>query len=100
MAVIYKYEIEPPLKPSTVSTVSLPKGAKIRHFGTQENIGDEERMYVWAEVDPNAAEELVAFQVLATGIQTPDENLWEWAATVQFTSYPLVFHIYREVVRN
>jgi hypothetical protein len=58
----------------------IPEGFKIIHIGFQNDL-----LCLWAEVDPDAASEVVSFGVLGTGHQIPDDykHLFTWFSLYQ-----------------
>lgn len=104
MQAIYKYEIPAPsIKANNVAQVMLPAQATILHFGTQvvpfyqPGQADEERIYVWAMVDPESPPTPWHIMVVPTGGEVPDSDQWSWIATIQFTCHPLVFHLFQSL---
>lgn len=79
---IYKYELE--LLPN--QAILMPIGAKILHVGHQGS-----RIYLWAEVNPEAMPESRYFSVAATG-----EDLYQMPMTHLGTTItePYVWHVY------
>ena len=94
---VFKYEIPGPKSSDGITSVQLPEGSNVLYYGTQSpnpaNPGDE-RIYLWAEVDPDGPLTRRALCVVPTGGRLPDMNHWKWVATVQFRHVNLVFHIY------
>ena len=84
MRSIWKFELGPRGK-----ILDMPMAAKILKVGQQQS-----RIFVWAEVDKDAPEEIYQFFVFPTGVELP-EDLGElrYQDTV-FLDNGLVFHVY------
>ena len=83
MLTIYKY----PILPST--TISMPRGAVIRHVGEQSGT-----VYVWAEVWDDRPDVTRRFCVVGTGAEAPVcVAPAKFIGTVQMKS-GLVWHVY------
>ncbi len=83
--VIYKY----PLALTPAQSIYLPEGAKILHFGNQNEIPT-----LWVEVDPDAAVELRYFRMVGTGHKSPTDIMSVYIGTASFNSGYLVWHLY------
>ena len=84
---IYKYELA---VDAFTQTIIMPKGAKILHFGNQNNA-----LMIWAEVDPSWVEETRFFRVLATGANNyPEDQKLSYVGTALFYDGAFVWHLY------
>lgn len=83
---IYKYELRP-----GDTRIDLPAGAKVLTTASQQD-----KVFIWAEVDPSAQIEPRMFQVFATGqiIRQGMGISREYIGTVHMERIGLVFHIY------
>ena len=90
---IHKYEIPAPITYNIPVVVALPVGAKVLMVGTQLDLGNDELIYLWVEINTSAPMVQSHFMVLATGSSVP----WnaDHVGSVAFTTQHLVFHIYQ-----
>lgn len=97
MRKIYKYEVPEPSCFTQVSMFGVPKGTKVLCVGTQlVGTGDrqDERIYLWAEVDPHGPPvDALRLVIVATGEKVPLNAVY--LGTVHFTTCRLVFHLYQ-----
>lgn len=84
MKTIWKF----PLSLSDESVFKMPSGAKVLSAGVQE-----ERIHIWAEVDPDKIQVLKRFYVVGTGHPMPIGNL-RFIDTVHMAGGELVFHVF------
>ena len=85
--VIYKYEL--PVSDSPV--IKMPIGAEILCVDNQNDT-----LYIWAIIDPNAEQVSMKFKVFVTG-QIINDNLVlkrDFIGTVLFNNGSLVFHVF------
>lgn len=87
MRVVWKYELHP-----GVTFLDLPSPSLITHVGVQE-----ERVYLWALVDPDGEKQQHVFRTLATGERVDDEP-GELVGSVQMDTAggQFVFHVFQE----
>lgn len=87
MKKVFKY----PLIVDDMQTVELPKGSKVLHINKQ---GGDERLYLWALVDPEESEtEGVRIRCAGTGHPIEEDGL-EYVSTVFMLDGALVFHFF------
>lgn len=86
MKTIYKY----PLNPADLY-ILMPIGAKILSVAQQDN-----QICLWAEVDNEAPEGLVGFEVFGTGHEVPDNDR-EFIGTALINDGEFVFHVYKMI---
>lgn len=87
---IWKYDLD---MMKSVQAVRMPAGAKALSVGIQF----EERLVLWAEVDPDKPHTDVWFYLVQTGKDIPDGVVWagrKYIGTVQFWNGDYVLHIY------
>lgn len=86
MRTVYKYTVQV----NTVQNVSMPKGGKIVHVGTQ---GSFDVIEFWAIVDTNFEHEVRKFIILGTGHAVLSD--YDYVGTVVMDSVaPLVWHLW------
>ncbi len=85
--VVFKYRLA--LKP--IQEVTMPKGARILHFGNQY-----EFLTIWAEVDSDAPFVQRYFQIVATGGHFPEPE-YNYIGTATFNGGNHVWHLYEEL---
>lgn len=84
---IWKFLVDP-----NGSSISLPRGAIVRHVGVQYG-----EVFIWAEVDPEAKKELRQFRAYGTGHKLPPDP-GRYIGTFLLAGGSLVFHFYEEKV--
>lgn len=82
---IWKFELSP-----NDPYVLMPIGARV--LTAREQMED---IFVWAEVDPNAAQETRHFCVYGTGQEMPDDP-GTYIGTAMIDDGRFVFHVYEE----
>lgn len=85
MKTIYKYPIN-----LDAPVVSLPKDSLILLFAEQDN-----KLFLWAEVDPEKDRVMCVFKVYGTGHKLKD-NPGEYVGSVVCRSQSFVWHLYFE----
>lgn len=94
MKKVYKYELPVEGGPQAVT---LPRGAKILHFGHQ---GDPAMICIWALINPSEPTTIdKMFYVAGTGHELPEPSRWVFAATINLFPIPLVWHVFQELIR-
>jgi len=79
-----------PIPVGSLSTVEMPRGAKILHVACQYG----KDLTLWAEVDTEAEEEVRHIAVFGTGHQMTDEWTHHFIGTVLLNGGALVLHVY------
>lgn len=86
MRTVYKFELHPEVN----QPVGMTVGAKILTVGNQD-----QRLVVWAEIDPDREPEERFFSVYGTGHTMPDDP-GTYIGTAMFLNGNLVFHVYED----
>jgi len=78
------------------ATLAMPNGANVLHVGAQ--LG---RVYLWAEVNPDAPTVERSFMIIGTGGPVPTDSIYQGTAFVSDPdyTYDLIWHVY-EVFPN
>ncbi len=89
---ILRYELKPHAE---VGIVEMPRDAKLLYFGTQVmgRVG-EERVFVWALVDPNAPLVCRRLEAYRTGHELPSLAGDRFVGSVQFKTHSHTLHIF------
>lgn len=88
MRVIHKFAL--PNGPLDVNIVKLPQGAIVRRVASQRG-----RLYLWAEVDPDARPIERVFHVYGTGWPITDGDEYIGTATIADDyAFEFVWHVY------
>ena len=75
--------------------VKLLKGFKILKIGSLPESGTFDIIYIWAEVNPNADDEFVKFDVYGTGEEIDTDTEAEYIDSTIQPSSGDVFHVYK-----
>ena len=91
MKVVHKFPV--PLR-GAMSSVGMPKEAKLLHFDAQ---GDE--LFVWALVDPDELMEYRTFFIAGTGHTLPEQNIHihEHVGSCMMRNGALVWHLFEVI---
>lgn len=95
MLTVWKFEVEPPTGGSPVTYVQMPEGAELLAVVAGVE-ADEERIYVYARVNPSARAELRPFAVYGTG-HNHDGRTGAYVGTADLSSHfggRLAFHVF------
>jgi len=84
--VMYKYVLNP-----YTSKIQMPKNAEILHVVSQQD-----KICLWAEIDPSAEPEYRFFEVFGTGRDIPAGNR-KYFGTVKMSDDQLIFHVYEKL---
>ena len=82
---IWKYEI---FRPGAF-TLELPQGAKLLYVASQQN-----KPYMWFQVDPLEDLERRRFVLLATGIQYAVTGRVDYHGSLQMDDGALIYHLF------
>lgn len=90
--VIHKYEV------IDGALITMPKGARVLHAGIQKSARlpyDNEGVFVWALVDPDApmVQRLVVSYGTGHGMH-PAATIQKYVGTVHYVSMPIVVHVF------
>lgn len=88
--VVHKYEVG-----HGSAVTHMPPGAKLLHVDTQPS-GSGEGVFVWAEVDPDAATVRWEISYYATGEPVPMDA--EYVGTAVTSNGAFVWHVYQRVL--
>ena len=93
MKTIFKYEVAPRVAPNNPTvTLALPEGAKVLTAATQND-----RIFLWAEVDTDKPVEKRFFQVFGTGHEMPTGMGIDRAYINTVFIDWMVFHVYESL---
>lgn len=87
MLTIFKY----PLRLTDHQQIAMPEGAEVLTAQWQHD-----KIVVWARVDTEAPERVVAFTIIGTGNTIYEQSIRHkrYVATVQEPTRPLVWHVF------
>jgi len=89
--VVNKYELPPGR-----TSVQMPRGAKLLSVGRSSSEYAQDRLYVWALVEPGGPMEPRVFHVVPTGKELPD-GVRTHVGTVHGVEGWMVFHVFEEL---
>lgn len=81
---IWKYQLEV----VDQQQVLMPKNAKIISAG----IDNENRICIWAIVNPSAPKHVRAIRIVGTGNPLEEADMWTFIGTVP--AYPFIWHVF------
>ena len=84
-AEVWKYDVEP-----DEFELMMPRGAKVLSVGVQQN-----RVQMWALVDPDEPMVQHRFRLAGTGHQIKDPDELRFVGTFQMHGGALVFHLFQ-----
>jgi hypothetical protein len=87
---IWKYELDPrEYGNDLVAEVEMPAGARVLRLAAQSD-----RPHIWAEVNPEAEQELRSFTIYPTGVEVRGEYVGTFTWGIVLGRGELVWHVY------